>query len=355
MKKEQIKNALIPVFSVILGLLVGAIVMVTFGFDPIKGYSALLKGSLGKPYYIGETLRQTTPLILVALGFAFANKAGFFNIGVAGQALMGWFGSVATALFFPQLPAVVLLPLCIGMGMVSGALWAGIAGVLKAYFNASEVIVTIMLNYTALAVVNYIIHEQLTDKGETTANIPAAASLKTEWLYTLTQKSTLHMGIFIALVAVGVVWLFLNKTTLGFELKTVGLNKHAAAYAGMNTKKTIILAMVISGALAGLGGTVEGLGTFQNIFIAGSLPDIGFDGLAVALLGGGNPIGIIFAAFVFALLRIGGITMPILAKTPKEVVSIVVAAIIFFVGSSYLIRLALEKISQSKKTEVHRG
>lgn len=352
MKNEKLKNMHIPLFSVVLGLLVGAIVMVAFGFDPIKGYTALLRGSLGKPYYVGETLRQATPLILVALGFSFANKAGFFNIGVAGQALMGWFGSVVTGLFFADLPGIILLPLCILAGMLFGAVWAGIAGILKAYFNASEVIVTIMLNYTALQVVNYLIREVLTDKGETTANIPQAASLRASWLYDLTQKSTLHMGIFIALLVVGIIWIVLNKTTTGFELKTVGLNVHAAEYAGMSTKKTIILAMFISGALAGLGGTMEGLGTFQNIFISGSLPDVGFDGLAVSLLGSGNPIGIIFAALIFAILRIGGITMPILAKIPKEVVSIVVASIIFFVGASYMIQYVMDKVKSKKKAKV---
>lgn len=335
-----------------MGLLVGAIVMLAFGFDPVRGYSALLRGSLGKPYYIGETLRQATPLILVALGFAFATKGGLFNIGVAGQALMGWFGAVVTGLLLPELPSVILLPLCIIAGMAAGAVWAGIAGVLKAYFNASEVIVTIMLNYTALQVVNSLIREVLTDKAETTPNIPQAASLKAQWLYNLSQKSTLHLGLFIALAAVVIVWIILNKTTLGFEMKTVGLNHDAAKYAGMSTKKLTILAMLVSGALAGLGGTMEGLGTFQNIFISGSLPDIGFDGLAVSLLGGGNPIGILFGAIIFAILRIGGLTMPILAKIPKEVVTIVVASIIFFVGASYVIRLLLDRIGRLKKGTV---
>ena len=132
--------------------------MWVFGFDVVKGYSALLKGSLGKPFYIGETLRQTTPLILVALGFAFASYAGFFNIGVAGQALVGWFASVATGLLlrFTKDHSITIMYF---MGMLAGAIWAGIAGYLKAYFNASEVIVTIMLNHTALHIVNYVIRE----------------------------------------------------------------------------------------------------------------------------------------------------------------------------------------------------
>ena len=245
MKGAKYKKILIPVLSVVLGLLVGALIMWVFGFDVVKGYSALLKGSLGKPFYIGETLRQATPLILVALGFAFASYAGFFNIGVAGQALVGWFASVATGLLLPDLPKIILLPLCIFMGMLAGAIWAGIAGYLKAYFNASEVIVTIMLNYTALHIVNFVIREVLTEKAEITASVPEAASLRMQFLYQLTGKSTLHGGIFIAILAVFIVWLIMNKTTTGFELKTVGLNKHAAEYAGMSAKKTIILARFI--------------------------------------------------------------------------------------------------------------
>ena len=298
MKNSKYKKILIPVLSVVLGLLVGALIMWVFGFDVVKGYSALLKGSLGKPFYIGETLRQATPLILVALGFAFASYAGFFNIGVAGQAL---------------------------------------------------VIVTIMLNYTALHIVNYVIREVLTEKAEITASVPEAASLRMQFLYQLTGKSTLHGGIFIAILAVFIVWLIMNKTTTGFELKTVGLNKHAAEYAGMSAKKTIILAMVISGALAGLGGVMEGLGTFQNAFASESLPSIGWDGMAVSLLGLNNPIGILFSALVFAILRIGGISMPLLAKIPTEVVSIVVAFIIFFVGANYLMEVIVDKFPQFGK------
>ena len=214
MKGAKYKKILIPVLSVVLGLLVGAIIMWVFGFDVVKGYSALLKGSLGKPFYIGETLRQATPLILVALGFAFASYAGFFNIGVAGQALVGWFASVATGLVLPDLPKIILLPLCIFMGMLAGAIWAGIAGYLKAYFNASEVIVTIMLNYTALHIVNYVIREILTEKSEITASIPEAASLRMQFLYQLTGKSTLHGGIFIAIASVFIVWLVMNKQLL---------------------------------------------------------------------------------------------------------------------------------------------
>ncbi|MGY3724775.1 nucleoside ABC transporter membrane protein [Granulicatella balaenopterae] len=352
MKQSKLRSLLVPVLSVLLGFLVGAIIMLIFNYNPVAGYSAMIKASLGKPFYIGETLRQATPLILVGLGFAVANNAGFFNIGVAGQALVGWLTSVWCAMLIPDVPKIICLPVCILAGMLGGAIWAGIAGFLKAYFNTSEVIVTIMLNYTALSVTNYIVRNILTDKSDATPKISENASLRADWITNLTQHSTLHAGIFIAIAAVFIVWFVMNKTTLGFELKTVGLNKFAAEYAGMSAKKNIILSMMISGCLAGLGGAMEGLGTFQNIFTFGALPDIGFDGLAVALLGSSNPFGIVFASLIFGVLRIGGNSMPINAGVPKEVVSIVMASIIFFVGTDYLIRLALDKISASKKVKV---
>lgn len=353
MNTSKQRAILVPLISVLFGLTLGAIIMLAFGFDPVKGYSAMLQGSLGRPFNIGETLRQATPLILVALGFAVASTAGFFNIGVAGQALMGWLFSVWTALSFPTLPSFILVPLCVVVGAVAGALWAGIAGALRAYFNTSEVIVTIMLNYTALSVSNYLVRNVLTSQADATAKISENASLRAGWLSALTQNSTLHLGIFIAVLAVGCIWLLMNKTTIGFELKAVGLNPHAADYAGMSAKKNIILAMLISGALAGLGGTMEGLGQFQKIYTMTSLPDIGFDGMSVSLLGTGNPIAIVFAALIFSVMRIGGNSMPMLSKVPKEVVAIVMAAIIFFVGANYVINLLLDKLNRSKKEKVN--
>lgn len=348
---SRIQSILIPLFSVLLGLLIGAIAMWSFGYDAVAGYSAMLKGAFGTPFYIGELLREATPLILVALGFAVANTAGFFNIGVAGQTLFGWLASVSIAQFFPDLPKFVLLPLCILAGIGAGALWAGIAGFLRAYFNTSEVIVTIMLNHTALYINNHIVRNVLTDSGDATERITENASLRIPFLSELTRNSTLHAGIFIALFMIIVVWILMKKTTYGFEFRSVGLNPDAADYAGMNAKKNIILAMLISGGLAGLGGAMEGLGNFQNMFVQGAMPAVGFDGMAVALLGSGSPLGILFASLLFSTLKIGGTSMPLMSGVPVEIVDIVIAAIIFFVGASYIIRLLLTKIAKMNKKE----
>lgn len=346
---SMLNTILVPLLSVFLGAVIGGIIMMILKFNPIKGYQALFEGAFGSEFYIGETLRQTAPLILTALGFAVANIAGFFNIGIAGQALVGWLSAIWVTLAFPNLPGPVLILLSLLAGATAGGLLAGIAGVLRAYFDTSEVIVTIMLNYISLNVVNHLIRNVITDRADTTPKIPAEASLRVEWLTALTKNSTLHTGIFIALIVAVLVWILLKKTTLGFEIRSVGLNRFASEYAGMSTKRIIILSMLLSGALAGLGGAIDGIGNYRNIFVQGSMPSLGFDGIAVALLGLSHPIGIIFSSLLFGSLKIGGTSMPIRTGLPVEVVDIVIASIIFFVGANYIIRFFIDRKKPGRK------
>lgn len=345
-KRKILNNLTVPLLSVLLGFLIAGFLMLGFGQNPLDGYRALFNGSFGSPFYIGETLRQTAPLIMTALGFAVANIAGFFNIGIAGQALLGWICSVWFALSFPDLPGFLLLPLSMLAGVVAGALWAGIAGFLRAYFGTSEVIVTIMLNYVALDGGNYLIRNVITDSRDASERIPEAANLRMQWLTELTQNSTLHSGIFIALIMAVIMWVLLRKTTLGFEIRSVGMNPSAAKYAGMSAERTIIISMLLSGALAGMGGAMEGLGNFRNIFVQGAVPSLGFDGLAVALLGLSNPFGIVLASLLFGALKIGGTSMPLATGIPIEIVDIIIALIIFFVGANYVIRFFIDRRSR---------
>lgn len=349
MYNSKWSGILVSILSVIIGLIFGAIVMVAFQYDPIAGYKALWEGALGNPFNIGQTIRAATPLILTGLGFSIAYTAGFFNIGLSGQALFGWLASVWLALSMPEQAKIIVLPLAILAGVLAGALFAAIPGILKAYFNTSEVIVTIMLNYVSVYVTDFIIRNVITDQADATPMIGENASLVIPKLTELTKFSKIHGGIFIALAMVIIVYVFINRTSLGFELKSVGMNKFAADYAGMNAKKNIILAMVLSGALAGLGGVMNGLGEFRNIFLTnGVAPAIGFDGMAVALLGGLNPFGIVVASLLFGGLQTGATFMSFSAKVPQEIVGIVTASIIFFVGANYIIRYFIER-SQSKK------
>nr|WP_237585452.1 ABC transporter permease [Alkalibacterium sp. MB6] len=352
--RSKLDNLLVPIFSIILGFVFGAILMLFFGYNPITAYEAMIMGVFGSPYFLGEALRQATILTFTGLGFAIAFKAGFFNIGVSGQLLAGWVSAIWVALAFPDLPRLVLVPLSIGAGVLFGAIWAGIAGFLRAYFGTSEVIVTIMLNFTALHTTNYIIRNILA-VGNTTERISENASLRVGWLTDLTAGSRLNMGFFIAIVVVILYWIFMTHMTAGFEIRAVGLNPFASTYAGMSAKKNIILSMVISGALAGLGGAIHGMGTFGNLFTQNALPNIGFNGIAVALLGLGNPIGIFFSSILFGVLDVGAGFMPNRAGVPDEMASIVIAAIIFFVGANYLIRLVLNKVSTNKAVQNEGG
>ena len=347
---NRLINILVPAVSVVLGLLVGALIMLFTGYDPIEGYAALWNGIFGDIYAIGETIRQITPYILAGLAVAFAFRTGLFNIGVEGQLIVGWFAAAWVGVAFTDLPAFIHLPLAVLAAAFAGAFWGFIPGLLKAKLKVHEVIVTIMMNYIALFVTNALIR-YVSDGGDNTGPIAESASLGSPFLQGLTDFSRLHYGILIALAMVFVMWFILEKTKTGFELKAVGFNQNASEYAGMNVSRNIILSMVIAGAFAGLAGAMEALGTFQYANVKGGFTGIGFDGIAVALLGANTPLGVVFGATLFGALKYGSLNMPNEAGVPVEIVSIVIAIIIFFVASGYVLRLFLEKISSKKEAK----
>ena len=269
----------------------------------------------GDSYSIGNTIRQITPYILAGLAVAFAFRTGLFNIGVEGQLILGWLAAAWVGYAF-ELPKIIHLPLALLAAAAAGAFWAFIAGFLKAKFKVHEVIATIMLNYTALYIANAVIK-----------NCPMAALKQnvsmSQLLYVLRFKrayrqfkSSLwdHCCTFNGSRDV----VHSRKTTRGYELKAVGFNKNAADYAGMSVNKNIILAMTISGMFAGLGGAMEALGTFQNASIKPGFTGIGFDGIAVALLGANTPLGVVFGASLFGSLKYGALNMPNAAGIPED-------------------------------------
>lgn len=354
-RSEKVRNLLVPVLSVLLGFVLGAIIMAIFGYQPIAGYDAMFQTAFKSTKNIGEIFVTAGPLIFTALGFSVANSAGFFNIGLSGQALCGWIASIWVALAFPDMPRALLVPLVIIAGALAGAFAAAIPGVLRAVFGTSEVIVTIMLNYVFLYTANHIVNnvmspDVMSNKG-VTKMVGENATLRMQWLTNLTGGSRLNLGILLAVLALIVVWFLMKKTTLGYEIRSVGLNPFASEYAGMSSKRTIIVSMVISGTLAGLGGVVYGLGTFGNYFVQGSSLSIGFDGMAVSLLGMGSSVGIFLSAILFSILKLGGQGMQF-AGIPTELVDVVIASIIFFVGISYLIRFLLAKTARKKVAAV---
>jgi simple sugar transport system permease protein len=346
--KDNKMKWLVPLVSVFLGLFIGGIIMLISNYHPIEAYAALFEGIVGGPYFIGETIRQMSPLILAGLAVAFAFRTGLFNIGVEGQLLVGWLASVYVGVNV-EAPAFIHIPLAILAAGVAGGLWGAVPGILKAKFKVHEVITTIMMNYIALYSTNEIIRKFMLAPGERTESVKETASLSSPFLQKITDYSTLHYGIFVAIIAAVIMWFILWRTTLGFELRAVGFNQHASQYAGINVSKNIVLSMAISGIFAGIAGSMEGLGTYQYMTINAAFTGVGFDGIAVALLGANNAFGVILGAALFGGLKIGALNMQSIAGVPTELVGVVIALIIFFVACSYLVHWLMNRVNRGGK------
>jgi ABC-type uncharacterized transport system permease subunit len=326
-----------PLAAVFLALLLGSGFILFVGENPLTAYKILFVESLGSMRNLATTLQRATPLMFTGLAVAFGYRAGLFNIGAEGQLYMGGFAAAWVGFTFTGLPRLVHLPLAIIAGMLGGAFWGAIPGFLKAKLGVHEVINTIMLNFIALFLTDWLATGPFHGGSwvPETARVSATAALAR--LYPPTRLST---GIFLALAAALVAYLILWRTKQGYELRAVGLNPHAAEYGGINVARNTILAMAISGALAGLAGTEQILG-LHNRFIVRFSADLGFMGVAVALLGKNHPIGVIFAAILFGALQTGSAAMDRLTSVPRELITIIQALIIFFVAAEYLIRRIL--------------
>ncbi|MBE6050667.1 MAG: ABC transporter permease [Clostridium sp.] len=343
-------NGLKSILAIILGLIAGALLMIAMGHDPAEGYKYLFQGGLKSVERIANTVATATPLILTGLSLAFAFKTGLFNIGAPGQLLFGAFCGTAIALTCDSLPRPLLLLLIVLSGLLGGALCAGLVGYLKAKFNVHEVVGSIMLNWTIYWIVYYVIPAYFKAEGAETESkqIPEVASLKAPWLTDLFQGSFLNYGIIIALLAVVVFWFIIEKTTLGYELKAVGFNRYSAEYAGISVNKNIVIAMMISGALSGLAGVAQYLGNATCMQI-GVMPEQGFDGIAVALLGGSTPVGVLLSALFFGLLYAGKGFMTTMASIPPEIADTIMAIIIYFAATSMIMDKVINKFKHKKE------
>ena len=337
----------LQLISIILALLVGAVVIIASQlvlpgrpfdlFLPLTAYAALLQGAVGSFDGIVDTAVSTTPLVLGGLSVALAFKAGLFNIGAQGQFLLGALGSVAMGVTVAASPSLVAIPLALIAGMLAGALWGFVPGLLKAVSGAHEVVVTIMLNYIAIAVVAGVVGGPLRQQGRPEAITPDVGNAALPLLI----GNSGHAGILLALVAVGLVAWLLFRTTLGFEIRTVGANPDAARYAGMRPRFLMILTMSLAGALAGLAGAVVVLGV-THLMTPSFGTTVGFDSIAVALLGRTNPIGIVMAALLFGALRAGAPLMQIQAGIPPELIDVLQAMILLFLVANPVLQRALK-------------
>ncbi len=352
-------SLVIPVLALVTALVVGGLVIIfsdpdtldewgSFFSHPLgtleaswdvvyDSYYALWKSSLGSSSGLGRTLVEATPLALAGLSVAFAFRAGLFNIGAAGQIVIGatcagWVG------FTWDLPAAIHLPLAVVAGFLGGAAWGGIAGVLKARTGAHEVITTIMLNYISYLLLDYALRSDAFQPAgrDDLISKPVADSARLPEV--TIGDVTVHAGLFLALAAAVFVWWLLERSTIGFHLRSVGLNPFAARYAGMSVAAMYVLAMVLAGGLAGLAGTVNILGRPSFSLTGGYYSFIGFDAIAVALLGRANPAGVLAAAFLFGVLRAGSTGMQAATSTPVDIIVVIQALIILFVAAPALVR-----------------
>ncbi|MDO3408740.1 ABC transporter permease [Saccharibacillus sp. CPCC 101409] len=343
---------IVSLAAIVLGLLLGAVVMLVGGYNPIEAYAALVTRVFGSAYGIGEMLRETAPLLLTGLAVAFAFRAGMFNIGAEGQVLMGMTGASIIAITLPGIPTGLHMILAVIFGALFGGVWAGIAGFLKAKRGVNEVITTIMLNWIALFLSNYIVRTFLLLKGDQRSeNIPASASASIDWLSSAMNNARVHWGIPVAFLAAVFFYYFLWKTKQGFELRAVGSNADAAHYAGINVGRNIVKAMFISGVFAGLAGAFEVLGVFHYQAIYSASPGYGFNGIAVALLGMNHPFGVMAGAALFGTLSYGSGGMSFEAGVPPEIIQIVIGSIIFFIAAQGIVRFVIKPFYGKRKKE----
>ncbi len=335
----KIKNILIkiivPIISVACSLFAGAILMLCIGGNPAEAFSYLLKGAFGTTANIGETLVKATPLMFTGLAATFAYKCGVFNLGAEGQFVIGavtsiWFSTTVTAI-----SGIPLLICSLLLGTLAGGLWGAIPGILKITRGLNEMIVSIMLNYVAILFMGYLYSGPLRE-GSVPQTAAIDDSVKLSRILTGTRA---HAGIIIALVITLAVYYYLYATSNGFQLRAVGLNATASRFNGFPVNKLMVAAFIVSGAIAGLGGSVELHGT-QFRLLSGFGTGYGFDGVAIALIGQLNPIGTVLVAYLFAVLRTGATTMQVGTGMPTSVIDIIQALVIVFaVAGNALVNL----------------
>lgn len=330
-----------PVSALSLALIFSAVAILLLGKNPIDAFQSIVVGAFGSRYALTEVLVKSSPLILAALGTAIAFRCKMWNIGVEGQLLIGGAAASAVALTFPDLPGIVLVPLAILASFLAGGFWAGIAGYLKARYNASEIINTIMLNYVAIYIVELLVRGPLKDP---TGYVPQSARFVSQaWLPILVQNTRLHVGFIFALIALLTGAFFLTRTSLGFSIIAVGSNPKAAEANGISIYRHMIVAMFISGGLAGVAGAGEVLGLHHKL-LAGFSAGYGFSAMAAAILGGLNPLGVGIFSFLFAALRVGADHMQRQMAVPIALVYLIEGTVIIFLQGREMLPLALSQL-----------
>ena len=358
--KKPVTATFIAIF---LGFVVSAIVLSMAGYNSIDAFSALFNGIFSKPKYISNTIIKATPIILTGLSVAFAFKTGLFNIGAEGQYIIGTIASTIVGIKL-NLPAILQIPIVIMAGVIAGAIFGGIVGVLKAKFGIHEVITSIMLNWIALYLSNFIVSTDVFHQPDSTSTYMINESGFTtilgnwktsdagieflsqhKWLSEVLLKTDVNIGIVVAIIMAILISILLYKSAKGYELRAVGLNKDAAEFAGINVNRNIVQSMVIAGALSGLAGALAITGTAPHkLSTMAAFENNGFNGLSVALIAGSSPIGCIFGGILYGGLLYGGQSIQSAIGAPSEIINIMIGTIVFFVALTKVVPALADRL-----------
>jgi len=330
------------ILAVLLGFIVGATLIQASGLNALEAYSAMFLGAFSTPYKAAETLIRASPFMLAALGFAIGFKAGYWNVGVEGQLVIGTVVALWGGITFTYLPSILLIPLIYLLGFLGAGLWGLISGFLKAKFGVNEILTTLMMNYVAFWVGHYLVHFPWDDpEVYVPQTIPIVASAE---LPILVSGTRLHAGVIVGLASAFIIYMFLRKTCLGYAIRAVGFSMEGARYGGVSVFKTVMIASFLSGGIAGLGGVGEVLGAY-HVILENLTYGYGFTGIAAAMLALSNPLGIILSSVFFGFLVTGSLYM-------TRGAGLTIGAIQFFVGVMILATLVsplIGKITERKK------
>jgi len=369
--EKKSNRFLTTILSIILGLLFGAVALAIAGYNPIEAYKIVLDGIFGNPKYISYTIVRSTPIIITGISVAFAFKTGLFNIGAEGQYIIGALAATIIGAYI-KLPFIIHGLVAILGGALAAGIWGGIVGVLKAKRGVNEVISSIMLNWIALYLNNALLNakslsfrrpnsdssQKILDTAKTNILLKWKTSeagrvfLREHKIIREILNPPVNVGIIIAIILAIVVWYILKHRTLGYQLKAVGYNKDAAEYAGIDIKKNIMKSMAIAGAIAGIAGATQVLGVSYHVSLLGTTEGYGFDGMAVSLIAGNNPLATIPAGLLFGGLKYGGAKLNSSdLGAPSEIINIVIGVIVLFVAMPKLFSYIKDKFSKKRGEE----
>jgi len=350
-------DALLPVIATFAALAVGTVMLVLLRVNPLEAYAALWEGAFGSPNALAETLVKATPLLLVGLGICISFRGSVINIGGEGQMIIGAIAATWIGLTFTDWPGWVVIVMAMVTGFLGGAIWGGIPGFFKAYFNVSEILSTVMMNAIAVQLMNFLLRGPMIDPAqmEMASKIPQTARLLDIFRLPRWSPTRLHLGFLIALVLAVLVYILLWRMVLGYRIRAVGQNPHASRYAGINVKKRIVTALLLSGAFAGLAGAIQVYGVNYRMITDGSASGFtgsaGFNGIVAALFGQLHPLGTIPASVFFGALLVGANKMQRVVQIPSALITALNGLVVVFVVSSDYWRRQRQKQRLSSAVE----